>query len=87
MRITHPLFGLAGKVWYLINPLFAVSGLVSALVLLAGYFVDELVHYEIIWKKWRSPGRGWRREWPIVVCTLLAAMGSSALTYLVLANP
>jgi len=82
-----PLFGLAGKAWYLVNPLFAVSGLVSALVLLAGYFADELVHYEIIGKKWRRPRRGWRREWPIVACTLISAIGSFALTYLVLANP
>jgi hypothetical protein len=77
-----PLFGLSGKVWWFVTPWFAVSGLLSALVLLAGYFLDELVHYEIIWKKWRPATSGWRRECPIVAITLLVAAAAFAVTYL-----
>lgn len=79
-----PLFGLAGKSGGLLTPSFAASGLVSALVLLAGYFLDEMVHYEIIWKKWRSKTREWSREWPIVVAIILLAVATFALTYWVL---
>jgi hypothetical protein len=76
-----PLFGLTGRLGGLITPRFAASGLVAALVLLVGYFLDELLHYEIICKNWRKAASGWRREWPIVVIAILLAGMAFAIPF------
>src|SRR5438067_526276 len=42
--ILFPILALAGSQWLLSRSRFAVAGVVAAIVLLAAYFVDELVH-------------------------------------------
>ncbi len=43
-----PLFAIAGLHWAPGNVRVVVGGLVAALVLIAAYFLDELVHYRIL---------------------------------------
>lgn len=44
-----------------------VAGLFAALFLLGGYFVNELVHYRIVFERWRVDLEGWDRERPLVI--------------------
>lgn len=48
--VWAPLFALVGiRRWWLLNsPADVVGGLVGATVLVLGYIVDEMVHYEIL---------------------------------------
>jgi hypothetical protein len=64
--VLFPLFFISGVRWSFLTAEIVVAGLLSALVLLVGYFVDELVHYEIILRKWRTEFEDWNREWPII---------------------
>ena len=43
-----PLFAIAGSKWALAQTKLVVSGLTASLILLLGYFVVELVHYDIL---------------------------------------
>jgi hypothetical protein len=69
-----PLMALAGISGAQNLATAVVSGLAAALVLIATYFLDELVHYRIFW-----PGRllqdigEWEGEWGIVATGLIAA--------------
>lgn len=76
-----PLFALAGKSGWLISPRIVVAGLVGSLVLLAGYFFDEMVHYGILSQRLGEDAREWGREWPIVVVVILLALGGTATAY------
>jgi hypothetical protein len=51
-----------------------VGGLVAALILVAGYFWDELVHYEILRGHLLLDLREKRKERPIMIGTLTAAL-------------
>jgi hypothetical protein len=46
-----PLLALAGSAWAMEQTKWVVGGLLAALILLAAYFFDELVHYHIFRKK------------------------------------
>jgi hypothetical protein len=47
--------------------------MIAALVLLGAYFIDELVHYNIVTRHLVNDAREWRAEWWIVVIGILAA--------------
>lgn len=57
-----PLFALAGWVWPLGHRNVVVGGLVAALILVATYFLDELVHYKILSSRLLNDVNEWRRE-------------------------
>jgi len=46
-----PLLALAGSAWAMEQTKWVVGGLLAALILLAAYFFDELVHYHILREK------------------------------------
>jgi len=79
-----PLLGLAGVAWILANPRIVTAGLVGSLVLIAGYFVDELVHYEIVSVSLRPryDKAGWRRELPVVIGSAIGALLLALVTFL-----
>ena len=52
------------------GPAPILAGVIWSLVLVAAYFVDELVHYKIVFRLDRA---GWKREWGIVACGILLA--------------
>jgi len=81
-----PLFGIAGFSGGLVTPSFVISGLVAGLILLCGYFLDELVHYEIVLKSWRTEKWEWDREWPIILFILVLAFVVSIITYFLIHN-
>jgi MFS family permease len=64
-----PLLFLAGLTARWLHPRVTVAGLLVTIVLLCGYFVNELVHYHILRK--RDPN--WRDEWPVRLTTLAVA--------------
>lgn len=76
-----PLFGLLGKNGPL-SPEMVVGGLVGAVVLLAGYFYDEMVHYGIFDQKLEFDSFEWKRELPIVIVTILLSGLASTVIYL-----
>lgn len=67
--LVIPLIGLASKGGNFISPKVVVAGVLASLVILAGYFLDELVHYRIVWRNWRKDLENWQREWPILLLT------------------
>jgi hypothetical protein len=75
-----PLLYLSGRRWDFLTPNVVVGGLVAALVLLVGYFVDELVHYRLIFPI-RFDLRERRREGPVRILLLAMAtlLGVAAL--------
>jgi hypothetical protein len=76
-----PLFALAGACGGFVSPELVVGGLVAALLLLAGYFFDEMVRYGILSQQLLGDAREWKNEWPIVVATLLLALGGAGASY------
>jgi len=54
-----------------------LAGIVASGTLVAAYFLDEIVHYEILklsWSGFSSDLRSWGGEWWIVVVGILLAM-------------
>jgi hypothetical protein len=49
--------------------------MIGGLLLIGAYFLDELVHYEIL-RKLGSDRREWRREWWVVGIGILSAIFS-----------
>jgi hypothetical protein len=82
-----PLFALAGVSGLLIHPNLVVAGLVGALVLIAAYFIDELVHYRVISTRLLDDAREWRAELPIVLGGILIALILALATFASIANP
>ncbi|MBI4463786.1 MAG: hypothetical protein HY647_03680 [Acidobacteria bacterium] len=79
-----PLFALAGSGWVLAKPSLVVGGLVAALVFVAAYFLDELVHYKIL--SCRRLGKDvadWKGEWVFVVVGVLLAVAGGCTAYYV----
>src|SRR5690348_13569560 len=70
------IFGVVLPLFAIANPSRAVShatitaGVAAALIIVAFYFVAELVHYEVLKKLDDS---GWRQEWWIVPVALTLA--------------
>lgn len=56
------------------------AGEVAALVLLFGYFVGELVHYQVLNMSLVNDSKEWSKQWPVV---LLAVMAASAAFYVI----
>lgn len=73
-----PLLYISGRRWSFLTPDVVVAGLVAALVLLAGYFADELVHYRLIaplrtgWAEWRREALVWVTS--LAIAVLLAVL-------------
>jgi hypothetical protein len=76
-----PLFAVAGSSWAAL-PELMVGGLVAALVLLVGYFFDELVHYEILSTNLVNDAQEWGKEWVIVAIAILVAIGLGSAGWL-----
>lgn len=74
--VVFPMFYLAGISFALISPRSTVAGLLSAMVLLAGYFFDELYHYHILRKFDKD---GWKSEWWILAITICLSIVVAAL--------
>jgi hypothetical protein len=74
---VFPLLALSGWAWFLARPAMAAAGLMGSLILLAAYFVAEVVHYRIIGPRLLNDSREWGREWILVVVALALAVGLS----------
>jgi hypothetical protein len=78
--VVLPLFYLSGVRINWLNPKVVVGGLLAAMVMLIGYFVNELVHYRIIGRNWgKDKEDGWRREWPVPLTFFIASILASLL--------
>ena len=55
------------------TPPVIAGGLIATLVLLAFYFCDELLHYQIIGQGLAQDAREWGREVPLVIVGLVLA--------------
>jgi hypothetical protein len=60
---VFPLLALSGQRWFLARPEMAAIGLVWSLVMVAAYFVAEMVHYRIVDSRLLNESRRWGREW------------------------
>jgi sterol desaturase/sphingolipid hydroxylase (fatty acid hydroxylase superfamily) len=69
-----PLFGIAGLSWAPREARVVVGGLTAALVLIAAYFFDELVHYRILSGRLLNDASEWRGEAIIVVAGVMGAV-------------
>jgi len=75
-----PLLALAGSSWAYGKVALVVAGLAAALVLVLAYFLDEFVHYHVF-HFLPSDGAEWRREAPVVVGAILAAVAAFLWAY------
>jgi hypothetical protein len=80
-----PLFAIAGAQGTLIDPKIVVGGLVGSLVLMCGYFVNEMVHYEILNTRLLNDTEEWGRETPLVIIVIVLAVGFGLCSYWILA--
>jgi hypothetical protein len=71
---VFPLLALQHPNGYAARPGLVVGGMFASLVLLAAYFLDELVHYRIISGRLASDAREWKSEWWIVAIGILGAI-------------
>ena len=78
--VVFPLLGLAGVDGVLGWADVAVGGVIGTLVLLAAYFIDELVHYRILSGRLAGDAREWGREWVIVAGGIALAVAAAFLT-------
>lgn len=72
--VVLPLLGLSGVRAPFLTPRAVVAGLFGAIVLLGGYFINELVHYRIVFEGWRGDLEGWEREWPLAVVLIFSSV-------------
>jgi hypothetical protein len=68
-----PLLALIGAACTLVTPNVIAGGLIATLVLLAFYFFDELLHYQIVGESLAQDAREWGREVPLVIVALVLA--------------
>lgn len=73
--LSFPLIALAGCSWAFARPELVVAGLLATLILLVGYFFNELVHYRIVSSRLVSNAREWGEEKWIVIVTILTSFG------------
>ena len=79
-----PLLGLAQVQSPIVSPAWVVAGLVASVVLLAGYLVDEMVHYRILSLKLMDDAREWKGESAIVLAAVvLSLLAASSVLRLV----
>lgn len=79
-----PLLALAGSTWALAQAALVVAGLFASLILLIAYFIDEMIHYEILSTNLVNDAREWKGELLIVIIALIIALVCSLMTYLML---
>ncbi len=72
-----PLIALAGCARLLANPGFVVGGLVGTLILIAAYFVDELIHCSILSTRLLGDAREWGSEKHVVIGGIALAVVSA----------
>jgi len=77
-----PLLGMAGVRGQFISPKIVVAGLMAALILLAGYLYDEMVHYNILGLRLVNDASEWGKEWPIVIIVVLLAFVGAIMAYI-----
>jgi hypothetical protein len=83
--VFWPLAALAHCHLFMSGPAPILAGIVASGTLVAAYFLDEIIHYEILklsWPGFRSDLRSWRREWWIVVVGILLAIVSFGFIFL-----
>jgi hypothetical protein len=71
--VVLPLFGIAGVSNGLVSPGITVAGLLASTIVLCGYFLAELSHYEILRGKLINDPAEKRRAVPIMIGTAFAA--------------
>jgi len=72
---VFPLLALNGSTWISDRPGLVVGGMIAALLLIGAYFVDELVHYQIL-RNLRNDASEWKREWWVIAGGILSAIAS-----------
>lgn len=79
--VILPLIAMAGAniVWE--APKVVVAGLIASVVLISGYFVCELVHYEILNRKLLNDPSEWGRARKTVIVTILLSFLSAVLIF------
>ena len=75
-----PLLALIGAACALVTPPVIAGGLIATLVLLAFYFFDELLHYQIVGESLAQDAREWGREVPLVIVALVLAIAAYLAT-------
>ena len=80
-----PLFAIAGAQGILIDPKIVVGGLVGSLLLMCGYFLNEMVHYKILNTRLLNDPKEWGRESPLVITVIVLAVGLGLCSYWILA--
>lgn len=69
-----PLLALSGTGRISVSPGLVVGGMIAAVVLIAAYVLDELIHYRIL-RTLPGDKLDWKRESPVVVGGVLLAAG------------
>ena len=72
--VIIPLLALAGVSFLLEEMKFTVAGLISAVICVLGYFICELVHYEVLNRRLLNDINEWGRARLTISCTLLATL-------------
>jgi hypothetical protein len=85
--VGWPLLALAQWPPAMTGPEPIAGGIFGSLVLVAAYFVDELVHYRILSGRLANDVAEWKSEWAIVVGGVLLAVVAFVLTWCALATP
>jgi hypothetical protein len=75
---VFPLLALYGSRWFVFHAGLVVGGMIASLLLIAAYFVDELIHYRIISGRLAHDASEWKREWWVVTIGILAAIACMA---------
>lgn len=81
-----PLLAIAGVKSITARPGLVVAGMLSAVVCLGGYFISELVHYEVLSNHLVNDVREWRRGRVIVIGTLLLAALAAIASWWIVAH-
>ena len=68
-----PLLAIAGIHNRLIAPPVVVAGLLGAVTLLLGYFVAELLHYDVL-NRLHNDAHEWKKQAPVWITALLLAI-------------
>lgn len=77
-----PIFGLAGGIEsILVTPPIVVAGLVSTVILLLGYFFNELIHYKILGNKLINDAKEWGNEIYLLIVTIIVTIAAGVISY------
>ena len=78
---VFPLLALYGSQWFASHAGLVVGGIIASLLLIAAYFVGELIHYRIISSRLAHDASEWKREWWVVAIGILAAIACIVYFY------